>query len=255
MRNTSSLKNTTIINSRPKHQARALTKVLESLGARVIELPVIGIKHEDKTILDKKISRLKQPDYLIFVSANAVHSLIPYYHPPKDAHVIAIGTGTAQALAQYNITTDTLPHHFSSHGILELPILSNLDNQHVVISCGANSNVLLQNQLEQRGASVQCIESYYRFATTPLSRIAQEKIQNTHIDVIIITSQASLKQLPKQFSLLGEKWIKEKQLLVLTEEQAQQARKVGFIPLPWVAGQADEKSIVDCLLNHINFAR
>ena len=250
MSNVPPLKHCTIINPPPAHQARDLTAHLESLGANIIEVPCISIKHEEKNVLQRKILQLKQPDFLIFVSANAVHSLVPHYNPPKKTHVIAIGSGTAEALKIHNISTDSLPSHFSSQGILELPILKSIANQHIVISCGYDSNPLLQNELKLRGATVQSIESYTRTPAMPPSKTTQEYIRNTPIHAIIITSQDSLEQLPKQLSCLEKNWAKEKQLLVITEKQAQQAHKAGFTLPPWIAKQADTQTIINCLLHH-----
>lgn len=250
MYNSKPLTHITIINSRPLHQREDLTLRLHQLGATVIEVPCITIQHEEKTILQQQISQLNTPQHLIFVSANAVHSLIPEYQPPAKTHIIAIGPGTANALSRYAIKAHTIPGHYSSQGILDLPALQQVYQQNIIISCGHHSRPQLHDTLKQRGANVQCIQSYRRIPAKPASKIVQETIKNCSINAIIVTSQASLEQLPRQFPLLGQEWIKQQQLLLITPEQSQQAKKVGFTSTPWVAGQADVNSLIDCLIHH-----
>ena len=255
MYNSKPLTHITIINSRPLHQREDLTLRLHQLGATVIEVPCITIQHEEKTILQQQISQLNTPQHLIFVSANAVHSLIPEYQPPAKTHIIAIGPGTADALGTYGIKPDTIPSHYSSQGILDLPELQQIYQQRIVISCGYHSRPQLQHTLEKRGANVECIQSYRRIPAKSASKIVQETIKKTTINAIIVTSQASLDQLPQQFPLLGQQWVKQQQLLLITQEQAQQAKMLGFTSTPWIAGQADIHSLIDCLLYHTTTCR
>ena len=255
MSNSKPLTHVTIINSRPLHQREDLTLRLHQLGATVIEVPCITIQHEKKTVLQQQVSQLNTPQHLIFVSANAVHSLIPEYQPPTETHIIAIGAGTAHALSTYGIKADTIPNHYSSQGILDLPELQQIHQQRIIISCGHHSRPQLQHTLEQRGANVECIQSYRRTPAKPASRIIEETIQQTTINAIIVTSQASLDQLPLQFPLLGQQWVKQQQLLLITQEQAQKAKKIGFTSIPWIAGQADMNSLIDCLLHHATTCR
>src|ERR1700675_4870104 len=70
------LAGTRILVGRARHQARALSAGLRSLGARVIEIPFIEIrKPESFQPLDDALKNLKRYDWLILTSVNGVNGL------------------------------------------------------------------------------------------------------------------------------------------------------------------------------------
>ncbi len=249
-----SLNNIIVVNTRPTHQSEALTKRIESYSGQVIEVPLFFIQAETKQAIEKKIDTTPKPDILIFVSANAAHTLLPHYTPEKNTTIIAIGPSTAQAIQHYGIRVDAMPLEYNSQGILALQELRNVRNKTISISCGYESRDELKPELTAREATVILVESYYRVflppdETTLLSLIKQS------IHTIIITSLASLNYLHKAFTPEHKSWLYQQQLLVITIEQAKIASSMGFEKTPWICHNASIKSIVDCLLTHANSDR
>ena len=246
-----SLNNITVVNTRPAHQSEALTKRIESYSGQVIEVPLFFIQAETKQAIEKKIDTTPKPDILIFVSANAAHTLLPHYTPEKNTTIIAIGPSTAQAIQHYGIRVDAMPLEYNSQGILALQELSNVCNKTIFISCGYESRDELKPKLIAREATVILLESYCRVFLPP-DETALPSLINQSIDAIIITSLASLTYLRKAFFPKHTTWLYQQQLLVITTEQAKIASSMGFKKIPWICHNASIKSIVDCLLIHAN---
>src|ERR1035441_2452035 len=67
---------TRILVGRARHQAGSLSTSLRSLGASVIEIPVIEIrKPESFAPMDQALKNLKTYDWLILTSANGVEAM------------------------------------------------------------------------------------------------------------------------------------------------------------------------------------
>ena len=84
-------------------------------------------------------------------------------------------------------------------------------------------------------------------ADSSMSLSAVENKINLNTWYSELLTPETLEKLDKGLDFLSPK---EKQLLVITEKQAQQAHKAGFTLPPWIAKQADTQTIINCLLHH-----
>lgn len=117
----------TIVVTRARAQASALTRQLEAAGARVIEAPAIKIiPPEDYTPLDKAIENIKTYKWLILTSANGVTSFFNRLDNAGldsrslyDIKIAAIGSETAKALKNYGISADLVPPAFKAEELAE----------------------------------------------------------------------------------------------------------------------------------------
>ncbi len=99
----------TIIVTRARAQASDLTKKLEALGAKVIEVPAIKIvPAADYAPLDAAVQALSEYKWLVFTSANGVEYFFErLLLAGKDARALAgvklaaIGSATADALSKH----------------------------------------------------------------------------------------------------------------------------------------------------------
>ena len=95
-----------IVITRASVQASALRRLLEELGAEVIEIPTIEIRDPDSWApLDTALRRIDQFDFLILTSVNGVKKLLQRLaacgRTPQDLaplQVGAIGPATASEL-------------------------------------------------------------------------------------------------------------------------------------------------------------
>ena len=112
----------TVVVTRARAQASALTKKLEAQGARVLEVPAIKIvPPADFAPLDKAISEIDTYKWLILTSVNGVEYFFDrLLKADKDSRALcgvkiaAIGSATAEALKGYGITADLIPSAYKA---------------------------------------------------------------------------------------------------------------------------------------------
>lgn len=109
-----------IIVTRPKCSGGTLSARLRDLGAEVVEYPCIELHEiEDNQRLEKALAQLKDYAWLVFTSKNGVEILFERLkQQKKDLRVLAglriaaIGSQTAETLAEYGIIADYVPEIF-----------------------------------------------------------------------------------------------------------------------------------------------
>lgn len=244
-----SLKNITILITRPVHQTETLVTKIQCAGGHPISFPTLEIKAINKENVEKKSKKIAAYDFIIFVSPNAVFKTAGYIHNFYSAwssnrtKTIAIGLGTAKALKQHRLPVDYYPEkNFSSEGILSLLALQSPRQKNILIIKGKGGRLTLSETLKKRGAQITTLEVYKR--CLPHHTITPEV---KTIDIIICTSNDGLTNL---LSLLHPTWgatLFEKQLLVISARIADYAKKLGFVKAPLISDNASDESILQTL--------
>lgn len=235
-----------ILNTRPAHQAQALTALLTSLGASVISFPtleIIPIAHPDE--LAKSLREKPAPDKMIFISANAAHCGAPLLKA-STALRIAIGPGTQKALCAQGFSTAPLAKDYSSEGLLHSSLLQAVRGQHIMLFCGENPKPLLANTLRERGASVTVVPCYTRACPTP-STTQRAHIAQMHLTLALCTSLESLQNLYLLFES-HRNWLNTLPLLVVSEAMCAYLKKNGHHGRILRAPQADDESLVQTII-------
>ena len=239
----SQLNQTTALVTRPKHQAESLCQLLKAENIQTILLPTLLI---EPSINSKKLFTIfngaKHYDIAIVLSANAAMALSPIANTLNSLKILAIGTGTQKALLNNHIHVDFIPEIFSSDGLLALPILNDIKKKSVIIFCGENSKPTLKKTLQKRGARVEEFIIYRRICP----RVSDDNLKNIKAqspNIIISTSQESLKNLVEIFSPAHTQWLYSQSLLVISTEMAQLSAKLGFKNTPMVATHATDQAI------------
>lgn len=246
------LRHLTILVTRPAHQAKSLCAKLQKLGAHVIQMPTIEIKpiskqDELKTI----ITHLSDYDIAIFVSANAVRAVATYLQKPSThTHIIPIGTGTAKVLREHGIRVDLIPDEFNSHGLLAMPILKHPKDKNMVIFCGENSKPTLSTTLVKRGAFVTQAICYRRVKPQVDLQATLSQLKQTHIDLIISTSNESLMNLIALFDN-ADTWLQAQQFLVISAKMAEKMVSLAIQKPALVAANATDEAILEKLVENI----
>ncbi|HYF98229.1 MAG TPA: uroporphyrinogen-III synthase [Coxiellaceae bacterium] len=239
----------TILNTRPAAQAESLNHLLHAEGAKVINFPTIEITEPDDTkpAIDL-LAQLNQFDYAIFVSANAVNFVKHYWQEAK-AQVIAIGSGTADALKKAGIKIDFIPSDFSSEGLLRLDALQRIAGKRIIIFCGQNARQLLKENLSLRGATVsECI--CYQRKPPKINSLELSHLINANINLVISTSHESLHNLYTILSSTACDWLLAIPLLVINSNMLITAQQLGFKKPIILAQNASNAAIVAALIKH-----
>ncbi|HMF56611.1 MAG TPA: uroporphyrinogen-III synthase, partial [Pyrinomonadaceae bacterium] len=109
----------TVVITRAREQAAEFASELERFGARVFECPTIVITEpESYALFDEALDNLFGYDWIVFSSVNSVNYFLRRLestgHDPSeidDLRVCAIGSATAESLAESHVHVDVVPQN------------------------------------------------------------------------------------------------------------------------------------------------
>ena len=253
MKKDADLSNTTVVVTRPQHQADNFVALIEEAGGQVIRFPVMEIQplelqQADITVLGQ------QTDCLIFVSANAVRlgivslrRLVPGFL--AGARIMAIGQATANALEENAVKPDVVPPSpYNSEALLALPQMQEIRGRRYTILKGKGGRDYLQEQLQARGGIVRTVDVYQRTRpkqdNSPLQQLSQ--LDNV---VVAITSVKGLHYLFELASADQSEWMKKNaRFLVPGNRVADAVRDMHIKHAPLVAENATDEVMCRRLL-------
>jgi uroporphyrinogen-III synthase len=183
----------TIIVTRSRAQAGALSQALTALGARVIEIPTIAIAPpEDYAPLDAALGRLEAYDWLLVTSANAARvlgeRLLPAQTWPR--HVGAVGRSTAQALDAAGFGVDLVPEPFVAESLISA-LAGQVAGKRILLARAAVARDVLPEALRSAGAHVEVVDAY-RTVLPDESRELLALAMNAAPDAITFTSSSTV---------------------------------------------------------------
>jgi uroporphyrinogen III methyltransferase/synthase len=150
----------TVAVTRARAQASGLARRLGSLGARVVQAPVIRIRTLPGPPLDPS-----PYDLVCVTSTNGVAALFERLAAGgRDARalagalVAAIGPGTATALAEHGIVADVMPQRFVAEALVEA--LADVPVSHALVARASQARDVLPDALRARGADVDVLALY-----------------------------------------------------------------------------------------------
>jgi uroporphyrinogen III methyltransferase/synthase len=156
-----------IVVTRAQSQAGEMRERLESLGAEVMELPVISIEPPaDPAPLDAAIARLAEYDWLIFTSANGVRFFLDRLdRSPHDlrslrARICAIGPTTRRAIEELHLKVDLMPEKYVAESLVATFAGQDLNGRRILLPRAAVARDLIPVELARLGAAVDVVEAY-----------------------------------------------------------------------------------------------
>ncbi len=196
----------TVLNTRPAGQAEAMTQRLSDLGARVIEHPTIEIAPPaDPSELDATIERLGEYDWVVFSSRNGVESLLRRMADlGRDARafgtakVAAIGSVTAEALAEWRLTSDLTPGEYRAEA-LAAALAGEAGGKRVLLIRASRGREVLAETLREAGATIDQVVAYKSRDVSTADPAVLEEIATGRVDWITVTSSAIAKSAAKLF--------------------------------------------------------
>jgi uroporphyrinogen III methyltransferase/synthase len=188
----------TVVVTRAKEQAAALSGPLRRLGAEAIELPAIAIEPPgDYAALDRAIARLSGYDWIMFTSVNGVRRFSERLDASAfDVRAIrgrlcAIGPATRDALAEMHLKVDVMAKEYVAEGLIEALREYDLDGAAVLIARAAVARDTLPAELARRGARVDVAEAYRTISPADLAVRAAVVLKNKP-DWIAFTSSSTV---------------------------------------------------------------
>lgn len=222
-----------VLVTRPTGQHQNLCDLLRKVGTEPVHFPVIAIEPLTPPAPNQ------DPDWLIFISANAVrhgHGWVS-----GNAKLAAVGEKTARALQQtVNRPVRFPPTDFTSEGLLALPEFQTLENQSIAIVRGQGGRETLAETLRSRGAKVDYWEVYAR----RLPKLAAPPNLG-RVDAVTLTSVEAARNL---FALLpNAPWLRTCRYAVFSPRIAHALQQLGVETPPRVAARMCDAGLVEAL--------
>ena len=193
----------TVLVTRSRSQASALSSLLEDEGARAIELPTIRFERaEPFTEMDLAIESLGEFQWVVFTSANGVEA---FFDRMKElgrdarqfggANVASIGPATSAALAKRGVIADLVPREYVAESLLESLAERVRPGDKILLPRADIGRNVLEEGLAVMGAQVQRVVAY-RTVTPPESKqLATELLSGGSVDVVTFTSSSTVENL------------------------------------------------------------
>lgn len=183
----------TVVVTRAKEQARPFIDLLEQTGAQVISFPTIEVAAPGSfRLIDKKISHLKEYDYLVFTSINGVKAFLSRMKIlNKDSRclngikIAAIGKMTAHVLKKHFLFPEIIPDTFTSKHLANEFKKEDIKKKEILLIKSKLSSDVLPGQLRKMGAKVDEISAYT--VREPRVDLKKFKLLFKHQEVDLIT--------------------------------------------------------------------
>ncbi|HET8628114.1 MAG TPA: uroporphyrinogen-III C-methyltransferase [Thermomicrobiales bacterium] len=191
-----------VLVTRARAQASELSRALADLGAIPAELPAIRFADpEDYAPVDAAIADLAAYGWVIFTSANSVARFFARLcGAGKDARalagarLVAIGSGTARALADQGLVADIVPERFVAEAVVERLTREDLAGARVLLPRAAEARDVLPRELARLGATVDVVP-VYRTVQAPPDPALLAALAAGEIDIVTFTSSSTVTNL------------------------------------------------------------
>lgn len=221
----------TILVTRPTDQAETLAAPLGDLGANVLLQPAIEIRPlEQSSQLDESIRRLDQFDVIAFSSRNGVqHFLDRLMEIGGDVRslagirIAAVGSQTAQAIAQYHLRVDVVPPDFRASSLAE-SLASDAAGMNFLLIRASRGSDDLARGLRQSGGEVTEVVAYQNLDVLEPNAAILDQLRNGHIDWVTITSSATAESLA---NLFGDD-LKRARIASLSPVTSEKLKRLGY---------------------------
>ena len=156
-----------VLITRPREQAAAFVRGLETLGARAVVFPTVEILPlEDAAALDAAVRGLPEQDWLVFTSANGVRHFLGHcealgcMESLQRLDIAAIGPQTARLLEDNGLSVTLVPEEFRAEGILAALGPERVRGRRFLLARVAGARDVLPETLRRWGAAVTVVEAY-----------------------------------------------------------------------------------------------
>lgn len=240
----------TVVSLRPASQQDAVRAAAQARGAGFVALP--GVELDALPVAREVLERALACGHVVFTSPAAVEFAQAAGALSTTLAAIAVGSGTARALAQAGIAaTQPPPHAMRSEGVLALPELASPRTPGACIGLvtAPGGRDAIAPALRERGFDVRIAHVYRRIAPrwTPREIAALETAPAPR--AVLLTSGEALSNALRQLPRTARIAFLDATAVASSERLAAAAREAGFAAT-LVAASPRVESLLDALAAH-----
>lgn len=186
----------TVVITRPAGTAASMARQVRALGGVPLLLPGLSLRARDDAAAARTELRAALGDeLLLFTSPAAVRFAAALLPLRTQATLLAVGQGTARALARHGLHALAPSQRQDSEGLLALPQLQALQGRPLALVGAPGGRGVLRQQLAVRGARLREVHVYRRVAAR-LDRRHLEAIEHLPGDArVLLSSTEALRNL------------------------------------------------------------
>lgn len=200
-----------IVVTRNREQAGELREKLETLGAEVLEIPLVTITADPHPeTADEVFAEFWSYDWMVFSSANGVRYFFEeFYRRFPDIRALggvrlaAIGKATAREIESHRLAVELVAETSTAEGLAEaLVATGSLDSAKVLVVTGNRNRKVLVNKLHEAQAIVDELPVY----KTELAELAENPVvadfRRYGAELMVFTSSSAVSSFVKQLGAL-----------------------------------------------------
>jgi uroporphyrinogen III methyltransferase/synthase len=246
-----------VLITRPRHQAGEMVRRIEELGGVPFVLPTVEIRDADPAAVDAALAEVRDGkwDWLVFSSANGVHSLMKrVFATGGDVRVFGrvkfatVGPKTAAALAEYRLTADIVPEaKFSAEQLAE-QLGQHVRGQRVLLARGKQGREVLREKLSAV-ATVGDVVVYEQADAVEGRHEVLDALRRGEIRYVTLTSPNVARAVAKLFddTIRGRIARDEVRLVAISPLTAAAVTELGLANIS-VASVATAEGLIDELI-------
>ncbi len=247
--------------TRTRDQNSELREKLETLGAEVLELPLIRVTKEvSKDGLIEILAELGQYDWIVFTSANGVRIFFEeFFKGFEDVRALGglrfacVGAATAREIERLHLRVECQPATATGESLADALITTgSLDHAKVIVVCGNLNRDTLVKKLEAGRAIVDRLP-LYRTEQTDLARDPVADDFRTHgADAILFASSSAVQSFTDQAKSLQLAKTAKRPLAGSIGPQTSETMKQLGMPVDFTAKQPNLDALVAALVKTLS---
>ncbi len=249
-----------VVITRTRDQNSELRDKLETLGAEVIELPLITIsKHTDRVGFVEILAELGSYDWIVFTSANGVRYFFEdFLKGFKDIRSLGllrfacVGKATAREIERYHIKVECMPDTATGESLADaLVATGSLDSAKVIVVTGNLNRDVLVRKLESGGAIVDRLLLYKTEKTDLAHDPIADDFREKGADAILFASSSAVQSFNEQAAVLKlAKGAKRPLAGSIGPQTSETMKKVG-LPIGFESKKPSLDSLIEALIKNL----
>ena len=250
--------------TRTRDQNSELREKLETLGAEVLELPLIQIsKHVEKDALVEILAELGGYDWIVFTSANGVRYFFEdFLKGFRDIRALGllrfacVGKATAREIESYHVKVECMPDTATGDSLADALIATgSLDSAKVIVVTGNLNRDTLVKKLEAARAIVDRLQLYKTEKTDLTADPIADDFREKGADAILFASSSAVQSFTDQAkSLKLAKDAKRPLAGSIGPQTTETMKKVG-IDIAFEAKKPSLDSLIEALIKNLKPGR